>query len=196
VPQHRTFAECFVAFTAATMIFETVNTCAANAFESIDILCGLIEATNLVGKYTEVLEDFTNFVHNELLIHAASPLSILQIVCDTAEYEFDYAVTITPMKTVFLTILCSLNASKRMLTRPLTSSDSLSTFILQPCSEDTLVITVLLFSVGIHGKNRKSTGRFFLFSTDLRYNAVIVEKRILKKYVIFSHAWTASEFEF
>jgi hypothetical protein len=49
-----------------------------------------------------VLEDFANFVHNELLIHAASPLSIRQIVCDAAEYEFDYAVAITPDENSFL----------------------------------------------------------------------------------------------
>jgi hypothetical protein len=76
--EHRTFAECFVAFTAATMIFKTVNTCTADAFESIDVLCGLIEATNLVGKHTEVLEDFANLVHNELLIHAAALCSVEQ----------------------------------------------------------------------------------------------------------------------
>jgi hypothetical protein len=45
---------------------------------------------------------FANFVHNELLIHAASPLSIRQIVCDAAEYEFDYAVAITPDENGFL----------------------------------------------------------------------------------------------
>jgi hypothetical protein len=45
--EHRTFAERFVAITAATMIVETVNTCAADAFESINVLCGLVEATNL-----------------------------------------------------------------------------------------------------------------------------------------------------
>jgi hypothetical protein len=101
--EHRTFAERFVAFTAATMIFETVNTCAADAFESIDVLHGLVEATNLAGKHTGVLEDFANFVHNELLIHAASPLSIRQqIACDAAEYEFDYAVAITPDENSFL----------------------------------------------------------------------------------------------
>jgi hypothetical protein len=94
--EHHTFAERFIAFTAATMIFKTVNTCAADAFESIDVLCGLVEAFNLAGKHTEVLEDFANFVHNELLIHAASPLLIRQIVCDAAEYEFDYAIAITP----------------------------------------------------------------------------------------------------
>jgi hypothetical protein len=70
--------------------------------ESINVLHGLVEATNLAGKYTEVLEDFANFVHNELPIHAASPLLIRQIVCDTTEYELDYAVTITPDENSFL----------------------------------------------------------------------------------------------
>jgi hypothetical protein len=84
------------------MIFKTVNTCAANAFESIDVLRGLVEATKLAGKHTEVLEDFANFVHNELLIHAASPLSIHQIVCNAAEYEFNYAIAITPDENGFL----------------------------------------------------------------------------------------------
>jgi hypothetical protein len=93
--EHRsTFAERFVAFTAATLIFNTVNACAANAFENIGILCGLVEAVRLAEKHTEVLEDFSNFVHNELLIHAASPLSIREIVCDAAEHEFDYAASI------------------------------------------------------------------------------------------------------
>jgi hypothetical protein len=88
---------------AATMIFETVNTCAADAFESINILCGLIEAaTNLVGKHTEVLKDFAIFMHNKLLILAASPLWIRQIMCDAAEYELDYAVNITPDENSFL----------------------------------------------------------------------------------------------
>jgi hypothetical protein len=100
--EHRTFAERFIAFTAATMIFKTVNTCTADAFESINVLRGLVEAFNLAGKHTEVLEDFANFVHNELLIHAASPLSIRQIVCDAAEYEFDYAIAITPDENSFL----------------------------------------------------------------------------------------------
>jgi hypothetical protein len=100
--EHRTFAECFVAFTAATLIFDTVNSCAADAFESIGILRGLVEATRLVKKHTEVLEDFASFVHNELLIHAASPLSIREIVCDAAEYELDYAVAITPEGNSFL----------------------------------------------------------------------------------------------
>jgi hypothetical protein len=73
--EHRTFAECFVAFTAATLIFDTVNFCAVDDFENIGILRGLVEATRLMKKHT-VLEDFACFVHNELLIHAASPLSI------------------------------------------------------------------------------------------------------------------------
>jgi hypothetical protein len=50
-----------------------------------------------------VLEDFAKFVHNELLIiHAASPLLIHQIVCDATEYEFDYAVAITLDENSFL----------------------------------------------------------------------------------------------
>jgi ribonucleotide reductase beta subunit family protein with ferritin-like domain len=100
--EHRTFAERFVAFTAATLIFDTVNSCATDAFKSIGILRGLVEATRLVKKHTEVLEDFASFVHNELLIHAASPLSIREIVCDAAEYELDYAIAITPEENSFL----------------------------------------------------------------------------------------------
>jgi hypothetical protein len=101
--EHHTFAECFVAFTAVTLIFDTVNTCASHAFESIGVLRGLVEATSLAKKHTKVLEDFANFVHNELLIHhAASLLSIREIVCDAAEYEFDYAVAITRDENSFL----------------------------------------------------------------------------------------------
>jgi ribonucleotide reductase beta subunit family protein with ferritin-like domain len=101
--EHRTFAECFIAYTAATMIFDTINTCAADAFESIGVLRSLVEeATSLAKKHAEVLEDFAYFVHNELLIHAASPLSIREIVCDAAEYEFDYAVAITPDENSFI----------------------------------------------------------------------------------------------
>jgi hypothetical protein len=33
--EHRTFAECFVAFTAAMMIYDIINTCAADAFEAL-----------------------------------------------------------------------------------------------------------------------------------------------------------------
>jgi ribonucleotide reductase beta subunit family protein with ferritin-like domain len=49
-----------------------------------------------------VLEDFCNFVHNDLLIHTASPQSIREIVCEAAEYELDYAVAITPEENSFL----------------------------------------------------------------------------------------------
>jgi hypothetical protein len=94
--EHRTFAERFVAFTAATLIFDTVNFCAVDTFENIGILRGLVEATSLMKKHNKVLEDFANFIHNELLIHAASPLSIREIMCDAAEYKLEYAVAITP----------------------------------------------------------------------------------------------------
>jgi ribonucleotide reductase beta subunit family protein with ferritin-like domain len=101
--EHCTFAEHFMAFTAATLIFDTVNLCAADAFESISVLRGLVEAIHLAEKHAEVLEDvLCNFVHNELLIHAASPLSIRQIVCDAAEYELDYAAVITSDENSFL----------------------------------------------------------------------------------------------
>jgi hypothetical protein len=39
--EHRTFAECFVAFMAATLIFDTVDFCAVDTFKNIGILCGL-----------------------------------------------------------------------------------------------------------------------------------------------------------
>jgi hypothetical protein len=104
--EHRTFAERFVAFTAAMLIFDTVNFCAVDTFENIGILRGLVEATSLMKKHNEVLEDFASFVHNELLIHAASPLSIHEIVCDATECELEYAVAITPEENSFLD--CSL----------------------------------------------------------------------------------------
>jgi intergrase/recombinase len=100
--QHRTFAERFVAFTAVTLIFDTVNSCTANAFESIDVLRGLVEATRLAKKHTEVLEDFCNFVHNNLIIHATSPLTIREIIRETADHELDYAIAITPEENSFL----------------------------------------------------------------------------------------------
>jgi ribonucleotide reductase beta subunit family protein with ferritin-like domain len=80
----------------ATLIFDTVDFCAVNTFENIGILRGLVEATSLMKKHNKVLKAFANFVHNELLIHAASPLLIREIVCDAAEYELEYAVAITP----------------------------------------------------------------------------------------------------
>jgi hypothetical protein len=90
-------------FTAASLIFNIANSCAADAFESIGVLRGLVEAIRLAEKHAEVLEDFCNFVHNELLIHAASPLSIRQIVCDAAEYaELNYAAAITSDENSFL----------------------------------------------------------------------------------------------
>jgi ribonucleotide reductase beta subunit family protein with ferritin-like domain len=49
-----------------------------------------------------VLEDFASFIHNKLLIHAASPLLICEVVCDAAEYELEYAVAITPEENSFL----------------------------------------------------------------------------------------------
>jgi hypothetical protein len=104
--EHRTFAERFVAFTAATLIFDTINFCAVDTFKNIGFLRGLAEATSLMKKHTKVLEDFTSFVHNELLIHAASPLSIREIVCDAAKYKLEYAITITPEENSFLD--CSL----------------------------------------------------------------------------------------
>jgi hypothetical protein len=113
--EHRTFAERFVAFTAATLIFDTVDFCAVDTFENIGILRGLVEATSLMKKHNEVLEDFANFVHNEFLIHAASPLSIREIVCDAAEYELEYAVA-----------------------RPSPTLDSPLISMNQPCDENTL----------------------------------------------------------
>jgi hypothetical protein len=139
--KHCTFAERFVAFMAATLIFDTVNSCAADAFESIGVLCGLVEATHLAKKHTEVLQDFANFVHNELvLIHAASPLSIREIVCDAAKYELDYAVAITPDENSFLD--CSLLFKHIKKNADPQHMDSLLISIFQPCNVDTLNITV------------------------------------------------------
>jgi ribonucleotide reductase beta subunit family protein with ferritin-like domain len=92
--KHPTFAKWFVAFTAATLIFDTINFCAIEAFENAKVLRGLVEGIHLANKHTEVLEDFCNFVHNNLLIRAASPFSICDIVRDAADYEFNYAKAI------------------------------------------------------------------------------------------------------
>jgi ribonucleotide reductase beta subunit family protein with ferritin-like domain len=100
--EHRTFAECFVAFTVASLIFKTINSCATNAFKNNDILHGLVEGIHLAEKHSEVLEDFCNFVQNDLLIRATSSLMIHEITCDATEYEFDYAVAITPEENSFL----------------------------------------------------------------------------------------------
>jgi hypothetical protein len=78
--EHRTFSERFVTFTAASLIFDTVNSCTANAFKNNDVLHGLVEGIHLAEKHSEVLEDFCNFVQNNLLIRAASPLTIREIV--------------------------------------------------------------------------------------------------------------------
>jgi hypothetical protein len=53
--EHRTFAKCFVAFTAVMMIFDTINSCAANAFESNGVLHDLVEAICLAKKHAEML---------------------------------------------------------------------------------------------------------------------------------------------
>jgi hypothetical protein len=53
-------------------------------------------------KHTEVLEDLCNFMHNDLLICATSPLSIHEIICNAADYEFSYAKAITPEEDSFL----------------------------------------------------------------------------------------------
>jgi ribonucleotide reductase beta subunit family protein with ferritin-like domain len=102
--EHRTFAEHFVAFMAATLIFDTVNYCTADAFKNNGILHGLVEGIRLMENHTEVLKDFCNFVavHNDLLIRTASPLMIREIVYDAAEYELNYAVAITPEENSFL----------------------------------------------------------------------------------------------
>jgi hypothetical protein len=91
-----------VAFTAATLIFDTVHSCAADTFENIGIHHGLVKAIHLAEKHTKVLEDFSNFIHNELLIPATSPLSIREIICDAAEHKLDYAAAITSGETSFL----------------------------------------------------------------------------------------------
>jgi xanthine/uracil/vitamin C permease (AzgA family) len=51
--ERHTFAERFVAFTAATLIFDTVNFCAVDDFENIGVLRGLVEATCLMKKHTK-----------------------------------------------------------------------------------------------------------------------------------------------
>jgi ribonucleotide reductase beta subunit family protein with ferritin-like domain len=93
--EHRTFAERFVAFTAAELIFGTANQCAIQAYEDKGILQGLVQCTKLVNKHIEILEDFAQFVQNDLLIRAAAPLTIRDIIRDAAEFEFKYAEAIT-----------------------------------------------------------------------------------------------------
>jgi hypothetical protein len=56
------------------LIFDTVNICAINAFKHNNVLPGLVKGMHLANKHAEVIEDFCNFVHNDLLIRAASPL--------------------------------------------------------------------------------------------------------------------------
>jgi hypothetical protein len=91
-----------MAFMAAMVIFDTVNSCAANAFKNNDVLHGLVEGiVYLAEKHPEVLEDFCNFVHDDLLIRAASPLMIREIMCDAAENELNYAMAITPKREQF-----------------------------------------------------------------------------------------------
>jgi ribonucleotide reductase beta subunit family protein with ferritin-like domain len=93
--EHRTFAERFVAFIAAELIFGTANQCAIQAFEDKGILQGLVECAKLVDKHIKILEDFAQFVQNDLLIRAAAPLTIRDIIPDAAEFEFKYAEAIT-----------------------------------------------------------------------------------------------------
>jgi ribonucleotide reductase beta subunit family protein with ferritin-like domain len=93
--EHRTFAERFVAFIAAELIFGTANQCAIQAFEDKGILQGFVECAKLVDKHIEILEDFAQFVQNDLLIRAAAPLTIRDIIRDAAEFEFKYAEAIT-----------------------------------------------------------------------------------------------------
>jgi hypothetical protein len=42
--EHRTFTERFVVFMAASLIFDTINSCAADAFESTGVLHDLVKA--------------------------------------------------------------------------------------------------------------------------------------------------------
>jgi ribonucleoside-diphosphate reductase beta chain len=89
--EHQTFAERFVAFTAAELIFGTTNRCAIKSFEDKKILPGLCESAKLIDRHVDVLEDFVEFVQNVLLIRPASPLTIREIINDAAESEFKYA---------------------------------------------------------------------------------------------------------
>jgi ribonucleotide reductase beta subunit family protein with ferritin-like domain len=77
------------------LIFDAVNSCAADAFKNNDVLHGLVEGIHLAEKHAKVLIEFCNFVHNNLLIRVAFQLTIREIVCDAAEYELNYAVAIT-----------------------------------------------------------------------------------------------------
>jgi hypothetical protein len=61
-----------------------------------------VEGVRLANKHTEVLEDFCNFVHDDLLIHATSPLSIHDIIRNIADYEFNCAKAIAPENDGFL----------------------------------------------------------------------------------------------
>jgi hypothetical protein len=62
--EHRTFAKRFAAFPSAKRIFNTTNQCAIHAFKNSNTFPGLVEATKLIDKQDEVLEDFIKLVHN------------------------------------------------------------------------------------------------------------------------------------
>jgi hypothetical protein len=93
--EHRTFAERFVAFAAAELIFGSTNRYAIQVFENNEIFPGLVLAAKLIDNQDEVLEDFIEMVHKDLLIRPASPLTIREIVCDAYDYELNYAESIT-----------------------------------------------------------------------------------------------------
>jgi hypothetical protein len=94
--QKWTRAERFVAFAAAELIFGSTNRYAIQAFENNEIFPGLVLAAKLINNQDEVLEDFIEMVHKNLLIRPASPLTIIrEIVCDAYDYELHYAESIT-----------------------------------------------------------------------------------------------------
>jgi ribonucleotide reductase beta subunit family protein with ferritin-like domain len=93
--EHLTFAERFVAFAAAELIFGTTNQCAIQSFKDRMIFPGMCESAKLTDKHVDFLEDFIEFVQNVLLIRPAAPLSIREIIRDAAEIKFKYAELIT-----------------------------------------------------------------------------------------------------
>jgi hypothetical protein len=92
--EHRTFTERFVAFAAAEFIFGTTNRFAIHTFEINEVFPGLVLAAKCIDNQDDVLEDFIELVHQELLIRPASPLTIREIVRDAYDYELNYAESI------------------------------------------------------------------------------------------------------
>jgi ribonucleotide reductase beta subunit family protein with ferritin-like domain len=71
------------------------NRYAIQVFENNEIFPGLVLAAKLIDNQDEVLEDFIELVHKDLLIRPASPLTIHDIVCNAYDCKLNYAKSIT-----------------------------------------------------------------------------------------------------